>query len=154
MIPEEFRKTVLPRVVAAWDDRCFCASPGFQKLLSFDFRDYGVVPTGLADSEILIDAIIRERFTRRGEPQSHQGESRQAYVCPQCQATCTELYAEFSISMYQSTVIFHNDPKAAAEGLYLVGFYGFKEDAFGKITDYRRASTVEAFMQELTGRHG
>lgn len=149
MTPDEFRESLLPNIVAAWDDRCFCANPGFQKLLSFDFRDYSIGPTGLADSEILIDEIIRQRFTQRHKPDSDQGEITQAYECPQCGATCTELYAEFSISMYQSTVTFDLNPVLAAEGLYLVGFYGFKGSEFAKINDFRPASSTEDFIRQL-----
>ncbi len=149
MTPDEFRESVLPQIVADWDGRCFCANPGFQKLLSFSFRNYDISPSALADSEILIDAIIRQRFTQQREPRSRQGEVTQGYKCPQCGATCTELYAEFSISMYQSTVIFDLDPVLAHKGLYLVGFYGFDRNKFGKIDDFQPAATTEDFTRQL-----
>jgi hypothetical protein len=152
MTPDEFHATVLRQLVTAWFDRCFCANPGFQKLVAFDFRDYGIAPTGLADSEIVIDTIIRQRFTRQNESDSHQGETRRVYMCPQCEATCTEWYAEFSVNMRQSSVAYDRNPQLAARGFYLVGFYGFDRDDFDRITDYQEASTAEAFMREITAR--
>lgn len=149
MTPDEFREIVLPQIVTAWNDNCFCANPIFQKLLSFNFRDYGIGPAALADSEILIDALIRQRFTQQHEPKSHQGEITQVYKCSQCQATCTELYAEFSISMYQSMVTYDQNPTLAPSGLYLVGFYGFKQNEFGKISDFQQASTPDDFIRQL-----
>lgn len=149
MTPDEFRETVIPQIVTAWDDQCFCANPGFQKLLAFNFRDYDIGPTALADSEIIIDVIIRQRFTRQHEPKSHQGEITQVYMCPQCEATCTELYAEFSISMYQSTVTYDHNPTLADKGLFLVGYYGFNQHEFGKINDYQESSAVDDFLREL-----
>jgi hypothetical protein len=149
MTPDEFSESVLPQIVTAWDDRCFCANPGFLKLVSFNFRDYDIGPTALADSEILIDAIIRQRFVRRHEPESRHGEVSQAYECPQCGATCTELYAEFSIRMRQSTATFDLTPVLARKGLYLVGFYGFNGEEFGKIHDFQRTSTPDDFIGQL-----
>lgn len=148
MTPDEFREAVLPRIMADWEAECLCASPGFQKLLSFDFRDYGIGPVGLADTEILIDAIVRQRFLRQDKSESSSGEVQQVCICPQCQATCTERYAEFSISMYQS-VVTYEQPKLALTGLYLVGFYGFKRDEFDKVDDFQRASTTEEFLRRL-----
>ena len=117
MTPDEFRDRVLPRIVTAWDAHCLCQSPGFRKLLSFNFRDYGRRTIGLADAEILIQEIIRRTFIRQGEPTSDQGELAQVYLCPQCGGSCTELYAEFSVSMYHSCVTFDSgEPQRAAEG--------------------------------------
>lgn len=150
MNPDEFRDSVLPSVVAAWGDRCFCGNPGFRKLISFDFRDYGIGPTALADAEILIEAIVRKRFTRQHEPESHDGETLQVYSCPQCALSCTERYAEFSISMYQSTVSYDGHPALAARGLFLVGFYGFSRKQFEKIDDFEAAPTADEFIRRLT----
>ena len=149
MTPEEFRQNVLPGIVTAWDKQCFCAAPGFQKLLSFDFRNYGIAPTGLADTEILINALIRQRFTPQDEPEKGTGERAQDYLCPQCQARCTEVYSEFSIHMYQTTVTYQAIPALAPVGHYLVGFYGLKQADFLKVTDFERTSSVEAFLAQL-----
>ena len=151
MTPDEFRETVLPPLMAAWEQQCFCANPGFRKLLSFDFRQYEIGPVGLADAELLINAIIWERFTRQGEPDSAAGEATQSYTCPQCGAVCTEVYSEFSINMHQSTVTFHDAPAPECEGLYLVGYFGFRRDDFAKVNDFRQAASVEEFTQALTG---
>ena len=149
MTPHEFRASVLPQIVTAWGRQCFCSNPRFQKLLSFNFRHYGIGPSALADAEILIDTIIRKRFTPQHEAISHQGEITQAYKCPQCEATCTEVFAEFSINMYQSTVTYDLNPVLASHGLYLVGFYGFDKEDFKKISDFQLASTIDDFTGQL-----
>ncbi len=149
MTPDEFRESVLPQVISSWEKQCFCANPGFQKLLSFNFDDYGIGPVGLVDSEILIDAIIRQRFKRHDELESGSNAMAQSYTCPQCGATCTELYSEFSISMYQSTVTFHDEAALATNGLYLVGFFGFKQSEFDEIGDFLRTSSIDEFINQL-----
>lgn len=152
MTPDEFRQRVLPTVVAAWELACFCRSPGFLKLLSFNFEDYGVGPVGLADSEILIHEIVRGQFTREGEPTSDgMGTTQQAYRCPKCGACGTETYAEYSISMYRSFVLFDNAPKMSSTGLYLVGFYGFEQAEFSKIHDFHQARDEDEFVTTLIG---
>lgn len=150
MSPDEFHEQVIPQVVKKWDEHCFCANSGFRKLLSFNFRDYHICPTALIDSEMLIDAIIRQRFTKCNEPQSHQGEITQAWICPQCNARCSELYAEFSISMYQSSVTFADGPSLTNSGLYLVGFRGFDINEMRSIADFQQAANPIEFIRQLT----
>lgn len=150
MTPDEFHEHVLPQVVNKWDEHCFCANPSFRKLLSFNFRDYDIGPTALIDSEMLIDAIIRQRFTKKDEPTSHQGEITLVCNCPQCEAICTELYAEFSISMHQSSVTYTDGPALAKYGLYLVGFRGFDINEMRSIPDFQQASTPDEFIRHLT----
>ena len=151
MTPDEFHETVVPEVIAAWQQHCFCASPGFQKLLSFDFRDYGIGPVALADAEILIDVIIRQRFARVGEAISGPGETIQDQICPKCQRRCTVRYDEFSINMARATVVFANPLTRATNGKYLVGFYGFKQDDFAKVHDFQKVATCQEFLRELKG---
>jgi hypothetical protein len=47
-----FAADVLPLVVEGWRRRCFCSHPGFLKLLSFDFRNYGHTPAELVDAQM------------------------------------------------------------------------------------------------------
>jgi hypothetical protein len=139
-------------MLTAWESGCFCRSPGFLKLLSFNFEDYKIGPVGLADSEILIHEIIRGRFTRDGEPSSDgMGTTQQSYLCPNCGARCRETYAEYSISMYRSFVLFENAPEMAATGVHLVGFYGFQQSDFAKIHDFRPAADDAEFITAITG---
>ncbi len=153
MTPDEFQKRIVPTVVAAWERKCFCRSPGFRKLASFNFEDYGIGPVALVDSEILIQEIIRGRCTRDGEPTNDgHGTTFQAYRCPRCGARCRETYAEYSISMYRSFVLFDNAPKTASSGVYLVGFYGFTQADFAKVHDFRPTSDEAEFMNTLSNR--
>lgn len=152
MTPDEFREAVLPDVVAAWRRSCMCTSPGFRKLLAFDFRDYdGIGPVGLADTEILIDVIVRNEFTAQGEPVSGAGETTQDYVCSQCGVRCTVHHEDYSINMACSVVDFADAEISASTGLYLVGFYGFKREDFGKVDDYRKAVSRDEFLRALSG---
>jgi len=62
--PETFAADVVPVLVERWRRRCFCGSPGFLKVLSFDFRDYGNVPAQLVDSAMLWGAIVGKHLDR------------------------------------------------------------------------------------------
>jgi hypothetical protein len=151
MTPDEFQKHILPTILSAWDKACFCRSSGFLKLVSFNFEDYEIGPIALADSEILIQQIVRDHFTRDGEPTSDgQGTTFQAYRCPQCGARCRETYAEYSISMYRSFVLFDDVSAKAPLGIYLVGFYGFNQGDFARVHDFRLASREEEFLAAMT----
>lgn len=111
MTPDEFRHRVLPTVLASWERGCFCRTPGFLKLVSFKFEDYGVAPMAVVDSEILIAEIIGKRFPREGQLTYGVAERVQAYRCPQCNARCQATYEDYSISMYRSFVLFENAPR-------------------------------------------
>ena len=67
MTPDEFHHSILPTILTAWERGCFCHSPGFLKLVSFNFEDYGIGPMAVVDSEILIAEIIGRRFVREGQ---------------------------------------------------------------------------------------
>ena len=149
MTPAEFNKTVFPKVLAAWQVGCFCGSPGFRKLLCLQFQDYGICPVGLADAEILISAIIQQRFRLQGESRSGDGEALQDFQCPQCSASCRVRSSEFSISMSQTTVTFAEAAPSVATGLYLVGFYGFQQRDFERIGDFRPAADPDAYLEQL-----
>ena len=149
MTPDGFRESVLPTLKDAWQQNCFCANPAFRKLLSFNFDDYGIGPTGLADSEISIDEIIRQQFEKRESKDLGGGQVKQSFRCPQCDTTCTEHFREFSINMYQSYVLFENQPPPSPHALFLVGWFGFKSDEFEKIHDFEMASSTDLFLQQL-----
>ncbi|MCA9254324.1 MAG: hypothetical protein KDA33_01745 [Phycisphaerales bacterium] len=153
MTPEEFRQRTFRTLVRAWNQQCFCDSPGFQKLMSFDFHKYGTNPVGLADTEILIDEIIRERFEKQGaDTGPDPAGAWPTYRCPQCGATCDLGWQDYSISMNCSTVKFHGRRKRARVGLYVIGFYGFKRSSFEPIKDFRRASSAKAYLKHVAGR--
>lgn len=149
MTPDNFRESVLPALKDAWQQNCFCSNRAFQKLVSFNFDDYGIGPTGLADSEILIDEIIRQNFDKLESANAGGGRVKQSYRCPQCDTTCSEHYREFSINMYQSYVLFNDQPSPSPRALFLVGWFGFKSDEFDKIHDFEKAPSIEQFLQQL-----
>lgn len=153
MTPAEIRREVFPELIRAWKRRCFCASPGFQKLISFDFRDYDIIgPVGLADTEILIDEIIRERFTKAKRHQSRTSDEWPDYICPQCGAKCSVGWEDFSISMNRSVAQFDGDFPQSETGLYLVGFYGFDRSEFARIKDFRQTVDAEEYRRFITGQ--
>ncbi|HPF41454.1 MAG TPA: hypothetical protein P5081_22125 [Phycisphaerae bacterium] len=153
MTPEEFRQRTFRTLANAWKQGCFCDSPGFQKLMSFDFQKYGTNPVGLADTEILIDEIIRNRFKKEGGDKAPDPAAGwPTYTCPQCGATCDVGWQDYSISMNCSTVKFHGRRKRAKVGLYVIGFYGFSKKSFEKIRDFKRASSAKAYLKHVAGR--
>ncbi len=156
MTPAEFHEHVLPELLSRWERQCFCSAPGFRKLISFNFREYGdLSPLALADAEIVIQALICERFIRieNSSPQENEQTSErvQEFECPQCQARCTATFEQFNIHMERSFVTFADLRPAADEGLYLVGFFGFRADEHEKIHDFRHTMSVQEFIQAVAG---
>lgn len=152
MTPEEFRENVLPAILTAWDRACFCVSPGFQKLVSFNFEDYGIGPVGLADSQMVGLDIIHNRFTHCDD-ESPPSESRaRLFECPQCHARCTETFEDYNIWMYRTFFTFVDDRPIAPTGLYLVGFYGFDRADFAKIDDFHEAESTAEFVRQIVNR--
>lgn len=143
--PDQFNSNV----VAAVKEACRCDVAGFQKLISFNFEDYGIAPTLLWDSEILIHEVIRNGFEALDEGIQRQGDSRRRYRCKVCCRICTETYTEYSINMYRSFVLFEEDLRAS-EGEYVLGLRGFEEKDFDKITDFARSEDFDSYLASLT----
>jgi len=146
---EEFVHELLPKIVAAWETRCFCSSPGFRKLLAFNFCDYHSHPMTLVDSELIGHHLVRSRFPRTQEVRHSAGEIFQEYQCPQCKTRCLESYNEYSISMYRSYYEFAGTVTRADVGLYLVGIRAFSKHDFDAVTDYREAASKQEYFQTL-----
>ena len=149
MTPDEFRESVLPAIEKAWQDQCLCDSPVFRKLVSFNFDDYGVGPTGLADAEILIDEIIRKKFEKTGDVTEEISSISQRFRCPRCGSACTEFWREFNINMSFSHVLFDKQPKRSDDAYYLVGFFGFARHDFANVSDFHRSPSTDDFLQRL-----
>ena len=145
LTPDQFRNDI----VAAVKKDCRCATPGFQKIISFNFEDYGIAPTLLWDSEILIHEIIRSDFEALDEGIQRQGDSKRRYRCGVCGRTCTETYTEFSINMYRSFVLFDEDLRASTAE-FVLGFRGFDVNDFDRITDFSRADNLDSYLSQLT----
>ena len=145
LTPDQFTSDVVAEV----KKDCRCSVPGFQKIISFNFQDYGIAPTLLWDSEILIQEIIRNGFDALDEGIQHQGVCMRRYRCPRCRRTCTETYTEYSINMYRSFVLFDDDLRAS-QAKYVLGYRGFESKDFDKITDFSRASDFDLYLANLT----
>jgi len=142
MTPQEFSGEVLPRVVSAWERMCFCSSPGFVKLMSFDFSRYGTTPVALYDQEALGDEIITKRFTRITEPvpDPRSGTNRHIRQCPACGRRCEVVWDQYSINFDRAYYDF-GQAEVAIQGIYLVGFYGFRGN--WSFPDYKPGTTIE-----------
>jgi hypothetical protein len=173
MTPDDFQRTVVPDVIASWERRCFCANPGFRKLLSFNFEDYNpklrepsslnwltigwlwfrtrrhIGPLALADSEILGTEIIIKRFTRLEGPPAHPRSSEHfaTYRCPRCAAICCGYSEQYSINMDRTYFLFDGAPSPAPSGVYLVGFYGY--DRGSRIPDFTLIADRAAFLASI-----
>jgi hypothetical protein len=145
LTPDQFKSAV----VAVVKQRCRCAVPGFQKIVSFNFEDYGIAPTLLWDSEILIQEVIRNGFEALNEGIQRHGDSKRRYQCRICGRVCTATYTEYSINMYRSFVLFEEDLRAS-EGEYVLGLRGFEEKDFDKITDFKRSENFDSYLASLT----
>lgn len=122
-------------LIAPFASKCLCASPKFQKLVSFNFEDYTTSPISLWDSEVLIQKNIRERFTALDDWSNDVGESYRNYECPTCKRKCKEAYAEYSINMYRSYVTFEENLRSKSVS-FLTGFRSFTGTKYDGIKDF------------------
>jgi len=143
--PDQFREQIVMPVKS----KCRCSVPGFQKLISFNFEDYGISPTLLWDSEILIHEVIRNGFEPIDEGIHSQGEFSRRYRCPVCERVCVERSAEFSINMYRSYVLFHDDLRSQS-ATFVLGWRGFDSTDFQRIHDFTKTEDVKSYFQSIT----
>jgi hypothetical protein len=121
---------------------CLCSNVNFRKTLSFDFVDYNIAPSGLADTEILIDMVLRKgnRYTIGG------GERGAVFTCLNCGCMLSETWEDYSISMSRSTIPWEG--KTGLRGNYSIGFYGVVATDFTQIHDFDRVS-LGVFLQRI-----
>ncbi len=143
--PDQFREQIVAPVKSA----CRCSVPGFQKLISFNFEDYGISPTLLWDSEILIHEVIRNGFEPIDESIQRQGEFARRYRCPVCARVCVEKYAEFSINMYRSYVLFQDDLRSKS-ATFILGLRGFDSNDFQRIHDFTKTEDMKSYFTSIT----
>jgi hypothetical protein len=147
-----FAKELLPALVDKWQQKCFCSSPGFLKVLSFDFQQYRCMPAELLDSELLWNAIVGEHFQRLGEWAYVDGEQQCDFRCPQCGLELRTRSEQYSINMWPAKSR-PTDARALADvGLYVIGFRSFQGFPFKLIRDFRLAESCEEFVASITGR--
>lgn len=148
---DQFREQVLPTLVERWDRSCFCGRAGFRKVVSFDFRDYGIAPTALVDAEILIGELVRARWEAVDSPEMGEGPLVQTWRCPQCGTRFLDEYEEFGVGLFRSFVRPVEPLPAAPVGVYLVGFRGGGPAGREKIRDFKPAGSVDEYLRHLTG---
>lgn len=144
---EDFRQHILPKVLERWAQHCFCSNAGFVRMVSLDLG-----PTALADAQILIDELIRERFVQDGPLEYRNSESIQQYRCPQCGSRCRVHWEQFSIHMDRSYIEWLSLPEpVGAKSFYLLGFYGYSLPR--RIDGFQKVDSPDEFIEELS-RHG
>jgi hypothetical protein len=149
MTVAEFQSKVQPELVERWQQRCFCASSQFCKLVSYDFRDYGHDVSALGDAELLIDTIIRQRFQPLAEVVQVQGAWVQEWQCPQCAATFREEEEQFSIVMWRTFARRLDRVVPPVTGLYLLGFRAFEGFDRARVSDFAPCPSVECYLGGL-----
>ncbi|MBN2716542.1 MAG: hypothetical protein JXX14_11865 [Deltaproteobacteria bacterium] len=156
MTPAQYVQMVMPRLREKWDARCFCESPQFRKLVSFNFENYPFLsPLALADAEILISAFIRQRFHPDGAAVNKGMDVFQRYICPQCGAGMTTCFTEFSISMNRTYVSFDSvASQVAPVGYYLIGVSGFDVQQFSDVPDFLPAQDAIAYLDLFPNETG
>jgi hypothetical protein len=149
MHTDSFSTQVMPQIVAAWERSCLCRSPGFLKLMSFDFRNYGHSPRALYDVERIGYEIIERRFVAVSNwvDVGHGGAQKSVRSCPQCGTRCTRTWEQFNIHFDCTCFNFDGSAVLAEMGLYLVGFYWLGEPC--ATPDFRQAASVEEFFAAL-----
>lgn len=149
--PEVFRADVLPILVELWSRQCFCRSPGFLKLLSFDFHDYGHVPAELIDSELIWSAIVGKHFMPVADWSEVHGEQHRHFRCPQCGAMWLTRSEQYSINMWPITAKPTQSGEIAATGLYLLGMRYFEGFAAAAVSDFRLAESIDEYVASVSG---
>jgi hypothetical protein len=142
MTPDDLRHALDQALPKLPDNVCLCSNLDFRKTLSFDFADYDIAPTGLADTEILIDLVLRQsrRYGIEG------GECGSVFTCLHCGCVMSETWEDYSISMSRSTVSW--DGKSQHRGCYAVGFFGLVAADFAQIHDFDQIALGE-FLQRI-----
>lgn len=149
MTPDEFRSAVLPQMASMWDCQCFCDSPYYQRIVGFNFCDYNIGPVGLADSEILVQAFVRDRCAKIKGPDRSGCEITQIYECPRCHRQITEHYDEYSINMSRTYIEIHGNVPWSKTCLFMIGWYGFVSNDFSKITGYEKTDSIDQFLRQM-----
>lgn len=143
---EKFIGEILPVILASWGAHCFCVSPGFRKLLSFNFEDYGTSVMQLVDAELVGYHVVKANFDPVGGMWKRNGDTIQLYRCKRCSARCEQIYADYSLVAYRSYYRFLDEAKPAAVGVYLIGMQGFSIEDYKKVHDFREAASVSEFL--------
>jgi hypothetical protein len=151
MTPSQFRSQVEPELIARWTKQCFCSSSQFCKLISYDFRDYGVIVSALLDAQILISSILWKHCEQVGEVASTQGIHVQHWRCHQCNAVYREEEEQYSISMWRNFARRIDRPVPDLTGLFLVGFQSYSGFEISCIPDFAPCPSVEIFIDGITG---
>jgi hypothetical protein len=142
MKPNDFRSIILPKILNIYQGKCICANSGLRSLMSFSFIDYRIGPIALADSEILIQELIRSG--NESYDKTLIKDRGWDFQCKTCGSVLHEHYDEYSINMYQSIIEY----KAPIAGFvpYLIGFYGFKLDECDKIINFKLTTNINEFL--------
>ena len=125
--------------------KCICNNTGLRSLMSFSFIDYCIGPTALADSEILIQELLRsgnENYVK-----TLVNDRGWDFKCKTCGSVLREHYDEYSINMYQSFIEYFEKGEDVVP--FIVGFYGFKIDECDKIKNFRSTSNVNTFLSYI-----
>ena len=142
MTPDDLRQALTAGLPNLPQGKCLCANPDFRKTLSFDFADYGIAPTGLADTKLLIDVVLRQsRRYAQG-----RGEGGATFTCLVCGCVLSETWEDYSISMSRSTIAW--DGKSNRRGCYAVGFFGVMAADFARVHDFDRVPLAE-FLRRI-----
>jgi hypothetical protein len=119
--------------------------------MSFDFRNYGHGPCALYDVEAIGYEIVERRLVKvtdwKDEPTGAASVSIRE--CPKCGTRCTRKYEQFNIHFDCTCYRFDNACRLADIGLFLVGFFWLGDRHIR--SDFRRAASVEEFLEALIG---
>lgn len=148
--PQEFAARVVPEMLRRYDAHCFCKNPNFLKLVAFNFQDYGIVgPVQLYDTELVIASVALQRFA----PVQRWNGGEQIDRCKQCGMQFRTRWDQYSIAMDRTVMWPVEKLPVAKMGLYVTGFRYFaqEEHELAKITDFAVATSVDAFVDAITG---
>jgi hypothetical protein len=148
--PDVFAADVLPLVVEHWSRRCLCGNPGFLKLLSFDFLNYGHTPAELIDAELIWGAIVNKQFVPRGDwSSSKSARPCRTFRCPQCGLELVSESEQYSINMWPTTSRATDNRYLAPKGYYIVGIRSVGDFDFQSVRDFALAESVPSFLANI-----
>ena len=146
---EVFSNGIITTLVAFWKTDCLCNQPGFTKLMSFDYTNYGLGPVTILDKDIIGREVIQKVFVKVQDwKDSRDGSERTSiYQCPRCMAEWEVRWEQFSVNFECCTYKLHSKKEMAPRGSYLLGFGGLVKSF--QATDYSRVGSVNEFFKSI-----
>lgn len=146
MTPEAYQQEVLPKITSALKGTCICQHKNLRKIMSFNYEDYKMPAVGLADCEILIQALLRDADEAYEVVQDTE-KDQYGFRCNICHTFLAQHYDDYSIHMYRAYIEWPE--KDDRQGYYMTGFYGLDVSGCEKVDDFVQLDDRDAYIAKV-----